>query len=36
MNRWKIEPVEYIDLSFKIPYDHSEKFLEEAYAESIV
>jgi hypothetical protein len=36
MNRWNVEPVEYIDLSYKIPYDSSEKFLADQYSASII
>jgi hypothetical protein len=31
MNRWKIESVEYIDVSHQIPYQAAENYLEDEY-----
>ena len=35
MNRWKIESVEYINISYSAPYQTAENYLEDEYEESV-
>jgi len=36
MNRWKVEQLEYIDISYHVPYEMAEKFMEDQYNESVM
>lgn len=35
MNRWKLEEIEFIDISYKIPYEMAEQYLDQEYNESV-